>query len=165
MISLEIKDTKTFMSHLLIKDSFNSMLLSEAELAMANSYTIQGKINRSFYTDEEYESLSNKDYSLWEDIKPFCYSLVKGSRVPASMKIIFKASLQITEDVINSSDTSLTADDVEGLYINIRYRDSRLNLVTGISLNSFSLDKGVEHSFDRYVKTVLDHLNISYEEM
>ena len=81
------------------------------------------------------------------------------------MKIIFKASLQITEDVINSSDTSLTADDVEGLYINIRYRDSRLNLVTGISLNSFSLDKGVEHSFDRYVKTVLDQLNISYEEM
>ena len=98
-------------------------------------------------------------------MKPFCYSLVKGSRVPASMKIIFKASLQITEDVINSSDTSLTADDVEGLYINIRYRDSRLNLVTGISLNSFSLDKGVEHSFDRYVKTILDHLNISYEEM
>ena len=79
MISLEIKDTKIFMSHLLIKDSFNSMLLSEAELAMANTYTIQGKINRSFYTDEEYESLSNKDYSLWEDIKPFCYSLVKGS--------------------------------------------------------------------------------------
>jgi len=33
MISLTIKDTKTFMSHLLIKDTFDNMLLSEAAMA------------------------------------------------------------------------------------------------------------------------------------
>lgn len=35
MISLTIKDTKTFMSHLLIKDTFDNMLLSEAAIVTA----------------------------------------------------------------------------------------------------------------------------------
>ena len=53
MISLTIKDTKTFMSHLLIKDTFDNMLLSEAAIVTGNTYNINGSINRSFFSDDE----------------------------------------------------------------------------------------------------------------
>mgnify|MGYP006977389865 CR=1 FL=1 len=51
MISLTIKDTKTFMSHLLIKNTFDNMLLSEAAIVTGNTYNINGSINRSFFSD------------------------------------------------------------------------------------------------------------------
>ena len=58
MISLTIKDTKTFMSHLLIKDTFDNMLLSEAAIVTGNTYNINGSINRSFFSDDELASLA-----------------------------------------------------------------------------------------------------------
>ena len=51
MISLRIKDTKVFMSQLLIKDTFDRMLLSEATIKTACSYTINGQINKEYYSD------------------------------------------------------------------------------------------------------------------
>ena len=58
MISLTIKDTKTFMSHLLIKDTFDNMLLSEAAIVTGNTYNINGSINRSFFSDDELHSFA-----------------------------------------------------------------------------------------------------------
>ena len=53
MISLRIKNTKTFMSHLLVKDTFDNFLLSEADIKTSCSHSIDGQINRAFYSDEE----------------------------------------------------------------------------------------------------------------
>lgn len=79
MISLRIKDTKVFMSQLLIKDTFDRMLLSEATIKTACSYTINGQINKEYYSDEEWDNLNNneKSYSEWGNIKPFCLVLLR----------------------------------------------------------------------------------------
>lgn len=61
MISLRIKDTKVFMSQLLIKDTFDRMLLSEATIKTACSYTINGQINKEYYSDEEWDNLNNNE--------------------------------------------------------------------------------------------------------
>ena len=164
MISLVIKDTRTFMSHLLIKDTFDSMLLSQAELNMAYSFTIDGSINRDFYTQEEYDELDNKNYSSWSIIKPFCFSFIKGSKVPSSMKIIFVMPDSVTERIIAESGASLNLTDVEGLFINIRYKDNTVTIITGTSLKAFTLDKSIEHSFDNYIKLYLEHCQIDYEQ-
>ena len=76
MISLRIKDTKVFMSQLLIKDTFDRMLLSEATIKTACSYTINGQINKEYYSDEEWDNLNNneKSYSEWSNIKPVSYT-------------------------------------------------------------------------------------------
>ena len=63
MISLRIKDTKVFMSQLLIKDTFDRMLLSEATIKTACSYTINGQINKEYYSDEEWDNLNNNEKS------------------------------------------------------------------------------------------------------
>lgn len=162
MIALKITDTRTFMSHLLIKDTFDGLLFTDVELAMANTYSISGSINRGFYTDEEYDVLPDKDYSTWGAVKPFCYSLIKGSKVPGSMKVIFCMPKQHIEEVLEASGGILTADDVEGMNLNVRYMNGELNLITGTSLKTFTLDKSVEKAYDNYIIAYLDRCGIDY---
>ena len=45
------------MSHLLVKDTFDNFLLSEADIKTSCSHSIDGQINRAFYSDEEWETL------------------------------------------------------------------------------------------------------------
>ncbi len=67
MISLRIKDTRKFMSHLLVKDTFDNFLLSEASINTSCLHSIEGKINHSFYSDEEWAELDEdeKKYTSW----------------------------------------------------------------------------------------------------
>ena len=155
MISLTIKDTKTFMSHLLIKDTFDNMLLSEAAIVTGNTYNINGSINRS--------SLASPSYSQWSKIKPVCFGLIKGNKVPTSLKIIFLLSEGDTSQLAGQTD--INPEDINGLFINIRYSDSGLTLVTGTSVRTFTLDKSLEHAFDSYVKVFLETSGINYEEI
>lgn len=165
MISLSITDIKQFMSHLLIKDTFDSFLLSEADIATANTFTIQGSINRSFYSDDEFSELPNQNYSSWSQLKPFCFSLIKGNKVPSSMKIIFALSDSQCEAVLSDGETGFTANDINGLFINIRYQDGHLTAITGTSLRVFTLDKSVDKAFDHYICRFLSDAGINFEEI
>ena len=78
MLSLTIKDTKNFMSQLLIKEAFDGLFLSEAVIKTANSYTISGELNKDFFSEEEWNDLPEKSYSRWSSVKPFCFRLIKG---------------------------------------------------------------------------------------
>lgn len=168
MISLSIKDVKLFMSHLLIKDTFDSFLLSEADISTANNFIINGNINKDFFSSEEYEELDNKNYSLWSQLKPFCFSLIKGSKVPSSMKIIFLLSDSQCSNILSSIDSSMDSPisvvDINGLFMNIRYQDGQLTIITGSSLKVFTLDKSIDNAFDKYVCRFLSDAGISFEE-
>lgn len=94
MLSLTIKDTKNFMSQLLIKEAFGRLFLSEAVIKTANSYTISGELNKDFFSEEEWNELPEKSYSRWSSIKPFCFQLIKGSKVPSYMKMVIFCSRQ-----------------------------------------------------------------------
>jgi hypothetical protein len=153
------------MSHLLVKDTFEKFYLSEASIKTANSYTISGEVNKDFYTDEEYSSLSEKKYSLWHDIKPFCFQLIKGSHVPSYMKLVFLLSDSSAAQLIEKTDTGISPDDVNGLFLNIKYADGTVNIVTGTSIKIFTLDKSLEQAFDRAVKAFLSSNGINYEEI
>lgn len=165
MISLAIKDIKQFMSKLLVKDTFDKLLLSEASIVTGNTFFINGEINKSFYTEEEFANLLDKKYSVWASLKPFCFSVIKGNRVPSSLKIIFvlpeSSVLQIISD--NSSDYELS--DINGLFLNIRYQEGALSIVTGTSIRKFTLDKSLDNAFDQYVRKFLSDNEIGFEEL
>lgn len=164
MISLHIQDTKQFMSHLLIKDTWDSFLLSEATLMMANPFTINGEINHSFFTNEEYEALSDKTYVLWSQIKPFCYSIIKGNKVPTTMKIIFVIPKNMETQILANLDSTIASDDIDRLFVNIYYNESGITIITGTCLHTFTLDKTLEHDFDHYIKNFLNQFELSFEE-
>ena len=114
-------------------------------------------------TDDELASLASPSYSQWSKIKPVCFGLIKGNKVPTSLKIIFLLSEGDTSQLAGQTD--INPEDINGLFINIRYSDSGLTLVTGTSVRTFTLDKSLEHAFDSYVKVFLETSGINYEEI
>jgi hypothetical protein len=164
MISLTIKDTKQFMSHLLIKDTFDQLCVSEADIATSNIFSINGQINQSYYTSDDYAELQDHNFSRWASIKPFCFSLIKGNKVPSFMKIIFLLSNDECQLLLSKNALDFSLEDINGLYINIRYTDGGVTIITGTSIKLFTMDKSLEHIFDAYVRSFLDQRNIAYEE-
>ena len=122
MLSLTIKDTKNFMSQLLIKEAFDGLFLSEAVIKTANSYTISGELNKDFFSEEEWNELPEKSYSRWSSVKPFCFQLIKGSKVPSYMKMVFLLPPKQVAKLLSDNQTALTPDDINGLFLNIKYQ-------------------------------------------
>ena len=50
MIALQITSMKNFMNHLLVADTFDPFLLEEATVSTALTVTIDGHINKDFYS-------------------------------------------------------------------------------------------------------------------
>ena len=77
---------------------------------------------------------------------------------------MFSLSRENMERTVRKSTPSLNPDDVQGLYLNIRYDGSHLACVTGTSFKTFSLDKSLEHAWDDMVKKFLKQKKIEFEE-
>lgn len=163
MLALKITDIKGFMSKLLIKDTFHSFYLSEATISTFSTLNIDGKINKSFFTDEELEGLCGRQYSYWKEIQPYCFNFVKGTKTPTSMKIIYALPPAEISNLLEASRLNYTLADIEGLFINFKYFDSAITCVTGTSVRIFSMDKSLDEAFDQYIKQYLLSHEIDFE--
>lgn len=142
MNSIAIGDVKIFMSDLLVGNEFDDFLVTEVSITTYNTFNIDGHINKSFFTDEEYSSLMEKELSTWKDLKSTCFELIKGKRTPVKFKMVF-----MKRPVENES--------VDGLFLNIKYESGELTCITGTSIKTFSLDKTMENSWDSEVENKL----------
>jgi len=165
MISLKIIDVKAFMSTLLLQNVFDNFLLSELDINNYNHFHISGTLNEGFYSAEELELLAGRKYSSWSDIKPIAFSLIKGNKLPLSIKIIFLLSPANAENVLRKSGLSIEPSDINGLFLNVRYEKGNLYLITGTSIKTFTLDKSLEQTWDADMKTFLKHYEIAAEEV
>ena len=164
MIILSITNVKAFMSQLLVKDTFDHFLLSEATITTYNTFQIDGLIHRDYYTEEQLAALSSQEYSLWQTVRPFCFSLVKGSRTPSYMKLIFQLPASITASLIDDNGLDFTPEDINGLFINIKYEHETLTCTTGSSLRIFTLDKSLDQAFEHYIRDLFVHCSIGFED-
>lgn len=164
MISLKVLDVKTFMSNLLIQQVFDNFLLSELNIMTYNYFSISGRLNQEWYQTEELEELNGREYSLWSEIRPIAYGLIKGNRTPQSFKIVLLLSKENTLKILERNGSKFRQEDVNGLFLNIRYEQNMLHLITGVSVKTFTMDKSLEHEWDADVKTFLKHFEIAVEE-
>ena len=155
MNKITINDIKTFMSKLLIKEDFDTYLLKEATITTYNTFTIDGHIKEAYYSKEEFEELNQSTFSSWATIKPHCFNLIKGKKLPVSFKIILKADDSQVIDLIKDANTSINISDVEGLYLNIKYENNTLECITAISLYTFTMDKSLENHWDKTIEKSL----------
>lgn len=158
MISLQITDIKHFMSALLSGTTFDNFLVSEVTISTYNNFIFDGHINSSYYTDEELQTLENPKMVLWEKLKPICYDLIKGKKLPLKFKIIFFLDDPAVLKLLESSESSLPIDNINGLCINVKYENSSLICTTGTSLNVFTIDRTLENCFDLYVKKLFSDM-------
>lgn len=165
MIALQIQDIKNFMSKLLLSQTFDNFQLVEGSITTFNTFHIEGRIQKSFFTAEEIEEqfLENREFSLWKEVKPFCLELIKGKKTPLSFKFTFQLSSENTVKLLSSSGiTSIRPENVSGLLLNIRFDNSALCVITATNLNLFTLDKSLEHAWDDMVKRFLKQQEISF---
>ncbi|KAB1440420.1 DUF5721 family protein [Candidatus Galacturonibacter soehngenii] len=165
MIALKIIDVKDFMSKLLISDTFHRFMLSEATINTYNSFTIDGHINKEYYSKEELEekNLLEQSMSYWETIQPYCFGLIKGKKTPLGFKIVFLLSPSNVEKLLNQTNIGLGVNDINGLFLNIKYNNNEVHCTTGTSLKLFTLDKSLENEWDMMVQKFLKSNEIAFE--
>ena len=112
MINIHIKDKKGFTSKLFLKEDFDSFFVTEASVTTFNTYTIDGRIQKRFYTNEEYENLGKPEFSRWKDIRKLCFDMIKGSKTPIRFKIVLKLPEDLTLSILESTDTLVAAGDI-----------------------------------------------------
>lgn len=158
MIILTLKQ-KAFMSHLLLKPTFDKFSLIEGEITTFNKFTIDGFIRKEFY-----EEAPDKTYSHWKDLREFCFDIIRGKRTPLNFKFILSLSPENFEDFLNSQQLNdYTPQDIQGLYLNIKYDGTTLQCITGISLKTFTMDKAPEEAWDKYVRVFFAETGIEFE--
>ena len=165
MIAVKINNIKDFMTKLLVKDTFDNLYVSEATISTYNTFQINGLINKNFYTSEEPESNDSAEYSLWKKLRPFCFELIKGSKTPSFLKIIFLLATKDITTLIETNNLGFSLDDINGLVLNIKYAEGVITCITGSSIKLFTMDKSLEHAFDSYAKQFLSQNNIDFEEL
>ncbi|MCR4740042.1 MAG: DUF5721 family protein [Lachnospiraceae bacterium] len=177
MISIQIKDIGQFMTILLSEssDAFDDFLVGKVTIVTGVTYMIDGHLNREFYTKEEIGLLRetaekegqifSEDMIRWTELKPRCYSVIKGKKAPLS----FRFELYLPPEGINrfltkAGITDLTANDLAGLSLNIKYGSEGLNLTTAVSYKTFIMDRTADKKWDEHLISMLDRLSISFTE-
>ena len=84
MRSYQIQDIRDFMKKLLLGETFDTFLLSEASLTTFASFHIDGTFHPEFFGSDEAEQLTveNCGYPLWKRVRPLFFELTKGKNTP-----------------------------------------------------------------------------------
>ena len=167
MIALKITNVKQFMGKLLASEAFDSFLLEEASISTYNTFIIDGHQNRDFYTSEEWEDKEIRpfDFTTWKQIRPICYSLIKGTKTPSAFKFILHLMPDYHASILKEQDTTVTPQQIKALVLTVKYDGTTLTLITGTAFHTFIMDKSVDVLWDNAVKMFLDKREISYEEL
>ena len=104
-----------------------------------------------------------REYSLWKDVREYCFSLIKGRRTPLGFKLVFSLSAPNIERLLAQEDIPFTLSDVQGLYLNFKYNGTVLTCTTGTSMHTFTMDKSLEQAWDKMVQKFLTKHEIPYE--
>ncbi len=79
------------------------------------------------------------------------------------MKIVFRMKQEMVRSLLQETGLPYREEDIEGLYLHIRYEKESLYCITGVSMRIFTMEKGLEHSWDKKVQEFLKTSEIFYE--
>ncbi|NMB43759.1 MAG: hypothetical protein GX995_06480 [Clostridiales bacterium] len=165
MISVRVADVKTFMSELLVRDLFDHFLLSELEIVTSNHFKVSGKLYKEFYSSDELELMQVRDHSFWKEIKPIAFNIIKGSKMPLSMKLVLMLPPPSMQSIVERSNIGLSSSDINGMYLNFIFENGQLICTTGTSVKVFTLDKALDNIWDEMAVSFLKSKDIPVEEL
>lgn len=171
MLAIKITSLKNFMNHLLLADTFDICLLEEATIATSNTFTLDGRINKAFYTQEELSDAQSCPYefSFWKNIKGICLQLIRGKKTPTYFKFV----LHLIPDQIVAFLESYTSEKVsigdlhqiKAFVLTIKYQNDMATLTTGTAYHSFVMDKSLDLLWDKAILQYLSKQEIIFEQM
>ena len=160
MIALALPQVKECMAKLLLSETFDPFYFIEGEIVTFNTFTMDGYLKKDFFEQEE---APEREYALWKDMCEFCFSLIKGKRTPLSFKFVLGLSDSNIEKLLLQQGLDFKPQDVQGLYINLKYDGQKLQCITGTAMNLFTMDKSLEQAWDMMVQKFFTQKEIKYE--
>ena len=158
MQAVTIDNKANFFKTLFTGQVFDDFLFLEGNIITNCTYSFDGRRCKNYYSTEEYEALDEPDITSWKEIKPF-FALAAGpdypDKMPVELNITLTLSKKQTEKLVASSDSDILPENVEGLHINVKYKNNILTCITATSLKIFTLDKSLEKYFDKYTANFL----------
>ena len=112
MLNIEITETKNFVKKLLMEPVFDTFLLVEAYVRSDVSYTIDGRLNPSFFDTEELEEMTSKTYTTWGAVRHHIFNVIKGNKLPLNFKLVLILSDANINRIIEQNHLNLTASDI-----------------------------------------------------
>ena len=164
MVALKIEDIRLFTEKLFSKEDFDHFLVREISIVTFNRFEIDGHIRGDYYTKEERGRLESQELSAWRMLRPICFSLIKGKKLPGSFSIALQLRPDDAGNLIQKSGLGIAPETIQGLCLNIRYEDGRLMVTTATSLGFFTLDKSVDREWDEAVRRFFKEKEILYIE-
>ena len=175
MIALRILDIKKFMSAFLIGSFLDDYALIEAQITTFCTFSIDGRLEREFFSDPQNEAFSFDpaketadsgnlhepvEYVSWRHVKERCFDAIKGKRTPLSFKFVFFYPGVRLSGFLASHDITVKPELVLGLCLNLRYDGTNLLLTTGTSMKAFTADRSADQAWDREVSRLIEALEI-----
>lgn len=156
MIALEMADLKEFTAGLFLKETFDSFELVEAEFHTDITVTLDGNLT---------EPEKGAAYAPWSTVRPLAFAVIKGKKLPHSFHIVLRLSDSNTENTLRSMGLDYSVEEVGGLFLNIRYDNKRMSVVTGCSFKTFRLDRTLEKEWDKVIERFLRHHRLPFQAM
>ena len=166
MTAIQITSMKDFMNKLLLSDAFDCFLLEEAVIGTANTFTIDGHINKEFFSGEISNDTplptSAGDFRPWSEIKGLCFDLIKGKRTPLFFRFVLQLMPEKAAVLLEKENCDVDSSQLKALVLNIRYDGTKAILTTGISYHTFVLSKEPDVIWDKSLLKYLDSKGIEY---
>ncbi len=164
MIALKAEDVKSFTTRLFVREDFDAFLVKEVNITTYNSFSIDGHVKQGYYTEEEQEENQIEEFSSWKTLRPFCFFLIKGKKLPGSFRIVLQLPKAGTEKFAARTGVGIDGSQIVGLYLNIRYDNGEMYCITGTSLKFFTMDKTLDLEWDKAVRQFLQSHEIPCTE-
>ena len=159
MVAFKIVDVKDFMNKLLIGEVFDNFLLVSFEINSFAKVTIDGLRNEAWYEDSE--SLGR--YLNWKELRNKVSLMVKGDRIPLTMKAVFRLSETNTEKVASKLGINNVVEKDYGLFFNLKFENNEVSIVTGVSVTDFLISKELGNLWDEDLIKFLKYYQIAVE--
>lgn len=154
MRSFQIQDNLGFMKKLLTDDTFDTFLLSEASITTFATFQIDGSFHPDYLNTAEAEQLTveKSGYTLWKRVRPFFYDLTKGRHTPLRFAVVFRLAPHNVEKLIRQGGLPFHEEQIDCLFLNIRFDGKAITCVSGVSMKTFTLDRSLEHAWDEMLE-------------
>lgn len=151
MQSFDVTNRKEFMARLLKSDLFDTFEVREVSAHVAFKMVLDGKRNKEYFNDiNEDPDATYSDYLTWGEMRKHVYELMIGKKLPTYFKIVLSTSKEKTQQL---------STDAATFFLNISFKDNKINCTTGTAYLGFTMDKSSEKLWDERMQ----HFLLKYE--
>ena len=141
MLALELGDglVKGFMGRLFKEGIFNDFKVRNVDILAKNRFSFDGEISGG----------ETKDFSMWSEIQPLVFEIIKQMGRPSVLKIVF-----------SHKEPQTIHENALALFLNLMYDNGKVNFTTATSQKAFSLEKTLDSAWDEWMRGFFSSIGI-----